>query len=115
MSGGGVDAEATGSGSISSTRPSVSSSTTITMCGTARAMNSWLLRGAAAGEPADLDVRQGEEVALVGVQEVGRAGAVALARKLHGPLDLVTLSLDPDALAAIVHMSQYRPSTASAV
>src|SRR3954467_1201774 len=73
------------------------------------------LRAAVADKPADLDVGEGEELALVAVEEVGGAGAVALARELHGPFDLVTLGLDPNALAAIVHKSQYRPPAPSAL
>ena len=83
--------------------------------GTARAMNSWCSGARPPASQRTSTSVSGEEVALVGVEEVGRAGAVALARKLHGPLDLVALSLDPDALAADSAWSQYRPSTASAV
>ena len=39
----------------------------------------------------------------MGVEEVGRAAAVALVGELQRPLDLVPLGLDPDALAAEVH------------
>ncbi len=66
-------------------------------------------------EPADLDVGEREEVALVRVQEVRRPGPVALVGELDGPLDVMALGLDPDALAAEVHGVQYRPSVPGAV
>src|SRR5919206_168703 len=61
------------------------------------------LRLVDAVEPVHLRVGQRKEVALVGVQEVGRARPIALVGQLQGPLDLVTRRLDPDPLAAEVH------------
>ena len=60
---------------------------------------------AAPASQRDLGVGEREEVALVRVQEVGRAGPVALVGQLQRALDLVALRLDPDALAAVVHES----------
>jgi hypothetical protein len=65
--------------------------------------------------PAHLRVGDREELALVGVEEVGGARPVALVGQLQRAHDLVALGLDADALAAEVHGMQYRPSPAGAV
>jgi hypothetical protein len=58
---------------------------------------------AAPVEPGQLGVGEREEVALVGVEEVGGPGPEALVGELQRPLDLVALGLDADALAAEMH------------
>jgi hypothetical protein len=52
----------------------------------------------------DLGVGQREELALMGIQEIGGPRPETLDRELQGALDLVALGLDPDALAAELHV-----------
>jgi hypothetical protein len=58
------------------------------------------LRGTGVVDPPDLGIHERQELRLVGAEEVGGPGAVALARELEGPLDDVAAGLDPDAFAA---------------
>src|SRR2546430_17314930 len=49
------------------------------------------------------DLRQGDEVALGGVEHVGDAAAIAVARQVDETLDAMAIGLDPDPFAPVVH------------
>ena len=117
VDGGGLETRRPGSGAapLSSTTPSVSSSSTSTIWRDGDGQELVALGRAAAVQPADLGVGEREELALVGVQEVGGPRPEALVGELQRALDLVALGLDPDALAAELHASQYRPSARRAL
>ena len=89
---------------LSSNTPSVSSSTTSTTWRADTARYSWRSGGRLPSSQRQLDVGEREELALVGVEEVGRPGAEALVGELQRPLDLVARVSIRIALAAEVHV-----------